>query len=107
MERPKADSFTAFMKAKERLQPAPAPAPAAGARAAATPLSLLFRLAEAREMPLAELQGGSGMAFGEFATALKSLGDSGYITVSGAPGHEVASISKLGEDVARLAHPAK
>ena len=57
-------------------------------------------------MPLADLQSASGMAFGEFATALKSLGDSGYLTVSGAPGHEAAKLTALGEDVSRLAHPA-
>ncbi|MGO8819412.1 MAG: hypothetical protein ACLQVG_32670 [Terriglobia bacterium] len=100
MERATPNSFTAYLEAKQRLQPS---GPAA---AGSTPLSLLFKLAEAGQMPLADLQSASGMAFGEFATALKSLGDSGYLTVSGAPGHEAAKLTALGEDVSRLAHPA-
>jgi hypothetical protein len=96
----KADSFTAYLEAKQRLQPS---APAAGA----TPLSLLFKLAEAGQMPLAELQAASGMAFGEFAAAVKDLGNSGYLTVSGEPGHENAKLTPLGENVSRLAQPAR
>ena len=101
MERPKADSFTAYLEAKQRLKPV------AAAATGATPLTLLFKLAEVGEMPLAELQGASGMPFDEFAAALKNLGDSRYLTVSGAPGHEVAKVTALGEDVARLARPAR
>ena len=101
MERANPNSFTAYLEAKQRLHPPP---PAA---AGATPLSLLFKLAEAGQMPLAELQSASGMGFGEFAAALKNLGDSGYLTVSGAPGHEVAKLTTLGEDVSRLARPAR
>jgi len=101
MERAKADSFTAYLEAKQRLQPA---APAA---TGATPLSLLFKLADVGQMPLADLQTATGMAFGEFAAALKYLGDSGYLTVSGAPGHEAARLTPLGEEVSRLARPAR
>lgn len=100
MERAKADSFTAYLEAKQRLKPM---APVA---TGSTPLSLLIKLAEAGEMPLAELQGASGMPFEEFAAALKNLGDSGYLTLTGAPGHEVAKLTALGEDVSRLARPA-
>jgi hypothetical protein len=111
---PKADSFTAFLKAKARLQSSSVPAPPARPAAAhaadvkppPSPLSLLFKLAETRELPLGELQAASGMAFSEFAQALKNLEDLGYLTVSGSPGHEVARLTKPGEDVARLAHPA-
>ena len=97
----KADSFTAYLEAKQRLQSS---APTA---AGATPLSLLFKLAEAGQMPLADLQAASGMAFGEFAAAVKDLGNSGYLTVSGEPGHENAELTPLGENVARLAQPAR
>jgi len=100
MERPNTDSFTAYLEAKQRLQPPPA---AGGA----TPLSLLFKLAQAGEMPLADLQAASGMPFGEFAAAVKDLGNSGYLKVSGAPGYEAAKLTALGEDVSRLARPAR
>jgi hypothetical protein len=100
MERAKADSFTAFLEAKQRLKPS------AAAATGATPLSLLFKLAEAGPMALAELQSASGMAFAEFSSAVKNLGDSGYLSVSGAPGHEAASLTSLGENVSRLARPA-
>jgi hypothetical protein len=43
------------------------------------------------------------MSFSDFAEALKSLGDSGYLTLAGAPGNEAATLTKLGEDVSRLA----
>jgi hypothetical protein len=56
-------------------------------------------------MPLAKLQAASGMPFGEFAAALKELGNSGYLTVSGEPGHEVAKLAPLGENLSRLALP--
>jgi hypothetical protein len=99
MERARADSFTAYLEAKQRLTPT---APAA---TGAAPLSLLFKLAEAGEMQLAELQGASGMPFEEFAAAIKELGNSGYLTLSGAPGQELAKVSSLGEKVSRLARP--
>ena len=101
MERAKADSFMAYLETKQRLQPS---APTAEG---ATPLSLLFKLAEAGQMTLAELQATSEMPFADFAAALKNLGDSDYVTVSGAPGHEVASLTPLGENVSRLARPVK
>ena len=104
MERPKADSFTAYLEAKQRLKPA-APAAPAPAASGATPLTLLFKLAEAGEMRLAELQSASGMPFEEFAAAIKDLGNSGYLTVFGAPGQEIAKVSPLGENVSRLARP--
>jgi hypothetical protein len=96
----RADSFTAFLEAKQRLQPS------AAAATGVTPLSLLFMLAEAGPMPLADLQAASGMAFGDFAVAVKDLGNSGYLTVSGEPGHENAKLTPLGENVSRLARPA-
>jgi DNA-binding IclR family transcriptional regulator len=102
MERPNTDSFTAYLEAKQRLQVA---APESPAAAGPTALSLLFKLAEAGQMPLAELQAASGMPFTEFAAAVKDLSNSGYLTVSGAPGHEVAKLSPLGENVSRLARP--
>ena len=101
MERAKPDSFTAYLEAKQRLQPS---APDA---AGVTPLSLLFKLAEVGEMPLVELQDASGMPFAEFAAAVKDLGNSGYLTLSGGPGHEVAKLTPLGENVSRLARPAR
>lgn len=103
LERSKADSFTAYLEAKQRLK-ATAAAPGAGR----TPLSLLFTLAEApqAEMKLAELQDVSGMPFSEFADAVKNLGNLGYLTVAGSPGNEVVTLTNLGREVSRLARPA-
>ncbi|MGH9406103.1 MAG: hypothetical protein ACRD3D_09760 [Terriglobia bacterium] len=53
-------------------------------------------------MQVTELMGASGMAFTTFADALKSLGDSGYVTFSGAPSGEIASLTTLGEGVVCL-----
>jgi hypothetical protein len=102
MERPKADSFTTFLEAQQRAKPN-----AATPMAGATPLTLLFKLAEAPalKMPVVDLMAASGMSFTGFADALKSLKDSGYLTLSGPPSNEVVSLTKLGEDVSRLARP--
>ncbi len=99
MERSKADSFTAFLEERQRLRSS-APNTSGG-----TPLTLLFRLGEApkQQMPVTELMTASGLAFKDFADALKSLGDSGYVTLTGPPTNEVATLTKLGEDVVRLA----
>lgn len=99
MERSKADSFTAFLEAKQRLKSSARPA------SGGTPLTLLSKLAEApnQQMPVTELMAASGMPFGDFAEALKSLGDLGYLTLTGPPSNEVSQLTKLGEDVARLA----
>ena len=78
MIRSPADSFTVFLEEKQRLKSS-APAANAPASSGSTPLSLLFKLAEApkAEMKLSELQAASGMSFTVFAETLKSLGDSG------------------------------
>ena len=104
MERSKADSFTAYLEEKQRLERARRPAPAAGG----TALSLLGALIAApdQRMPLAELQTTSGMTFADFAEAIKRLQASGYLTLGGEPGSETAELTRLGEDVARLARPA-
>ena len=102
MERSKADSFTAFLKEKQRLKSMRQPQPQG-----ATPLSLLSLLAEApqREMPVPELQAASGMSFTGLAEALKALQESGYLALSGPPGGESAVLTPLGVDVAGLARP--
>lgn len=76
-------------------------APASGG----TALTLLVKLAQApkQQMSVTELMAASGMAFGDFAEALKSLGDLGYLTLAGPPGDEVTSLTKLGADVSLLA----
>ena len=102
MARAKADSFTTFLEEQQRLKSS---APAA---TGATPLTLLFRLAEAPglQMPVAEQMTAGGMSFTDFADALKNLKESGYLTLSGPPTREVATLTRLGEDVSRLARPA-
>ena len=102
MERSKADSFTAFLKEKQRLRSMRQPQ-----QQGATPLSILNVLAEApqRQMPVQELQAASGMSFAGFAEALKALQESGYLALSGPPGGESAVLTPLGVDVASLASP--
>jgi hypothetical protein len=132
MARLNADSFTAFLEAEQsrkanalKTSPAasasgdaPESRPAltsleraaspAAAASGGTSLSLLVTLARAprQQKPVAELMAASGMSFGDFAGALKSLGDLGYLTLAGPPGNEVTSLTKLGEDVSRLARQA-
>ena len=99
MDRPKADSFTAYLEAKQRSERS-RQAPTGG-----TAFSLLNILADAqgKQMPIAELMAASGMPFGAFADALKSLGELGYLTLSGPPASEIVALTKLGEDVSKLA----
>jgi len=102
MERPKADSFTTFLEEQQRLKPNAPPL------TGATPLTLLFKLAEAGglRMPVTELMAASGMSVIDFGAALNNLKASGYLTLSGPPDNEVATLTKLGEDVSRLARQA-
>jgi hypothetical protein len=44
----------------------------------------------------------SSMTLTDFADSLKSLKESGYVTLSGAAGAEVAKLTPLGQDVTRL-----
>jgi predicted transcriptional regulator len=99
MERPKADSFTAYLEQKQRAGSSAKTAPGS------TPLTVLIKLAGApgQQMPLTELMTVTGLAFVDFAEAVKTLSSSGYIAVAGSPGSEVASLTKLGESVAQLA----
>ncbi|MBK5291091.1 MAG: hypothetical protein JJE04_05255 [Acidobacteriia bacterium] len=102
MERSKADSFTAFMKEKQRLKSMREPRQQGN-----TPLTLLNVLADApqKQMPVQDLQAASGMSFTGFSEALKALQESGYLALSGPPGGESAVLTPLGVDVAGLARP--
>jgi len=101
MPRSTAESFTAYLQEKQRLKSS---GPTAPAGTGSTLLSLLFKLAEAprSEMKLSDLQAASGMSFPVFAETLKNLSDSGYVTVTGAPGNEVVVLTASGLDVSRL-----
>lgn len=105
MERSKADSFTAFLEAEQSRKVSAQKTSLAAPAAGGTALTLLVTLAQApkQQMPVAELMVSSGLAFTNFAEALKSLGDLGYLTLAGPPGNELASLTKLGDDVSRLA----
>ncbi len=101
MAQSKADSFTAFLEAKQRnrkLQQVPY---------GGTPLSLLSVLADAprQQLPVPDLQAASGMSFPDFAESLKALIDSGYLNLSGLPGSEVATLTALGEDLMNVVGP--
>ena len=102
MEQSKANSFTAYLREKKRLKAARQPTQGV------SPLSLLGALASTpdRQMPVRQLQSASAMSFTDFAAAIKALKDSGYIALSGPPADEVAALTSLGTDVARLARPA-
>jgi len=94
----KADSFSAFLEARQKSRSS---APATGG----TSLSLLNTLAGAdqQQMAVNDLMAGCGMTLTDFADALKSLKESGYLTLSGAPaGSEVVKLTALGQDVTRL-----
>jgi hypothetical protein len=103
MERSNAESFTAYLEARQKERAAPA-APASGG----TSLGLLAALAGAPQwaMALAELQQASGMNFADFSQSIKRLVDTGYLTVSGQPGSETAQLTRLGSEVADLARPS-
>lgn len=104
MARLKSDSFSAYLEAKQRSKSGKSSAqtPSAG-----TPLSLLNTLSQAsgHQMPVTELMAASGMSFPDFAEALKSLRESGYLTLSGPPTSEMATLTQLGSDAAQLARP--
>jgi hypothetical protein len=104
MEQSKAESFTAYLQAKLSRQKTEETAPVAGG----TAFSVLAVLARNAGLPmvLPDLQAASGMSFTGFAEAIKKLEDSGYITLTGAPGSESAELTALGSDVAALARPA-
>jgi predicted transcriptional regulator len=99
MERPKADSFTTYLEEKQRAAASAQKAPGG------TPLTVVLTLADApeRQMPLTELMRLTGLALVDFAEAVKTLSDSGYITVKGSPGSEVAGLTNLGQVLAQMA----
>lgn len=101
MERSKAESFTAYLEAKQKERPAEPARTSAGG----TALSVLAVLGAAPQftMALVELQRASGMSFLDFSQAIKKLDESGYLKVWGNPGQESAQLTKLGLDVAKLA----
>jgi len=98
----KADSFSAYLEAKQRARQMgqPEAAPTGG-----TALSILAVLGKAPQlsMSLSDLQQASGMNFLAFSQACQRLQESGYITIAGEPSQEKATLTKLGLDVASLA----
>ncbi len=104
MAQSKAESFTAYLEAKQRWEKEKQATPVAGG----TALSILAVLAgnAGQLMPIPDLQAASGMSFTSFADAIKRLRDSDYITLVGAPGSESVQLTKLGADVASLARSA-
>jgi hypothetical protein len=103
MQPSRADSFTAYLEEKQRLESSRSAPPVTGG----TVLTLLTVLASApgKVMPVADLQSASGMGFSDFSASLKRLQDSGYLQISGEPGKDTVALSKLGADVAELARP--
>jgi len=102
MERSKAESFTAYLEAKQRDRNARGAHPSQSAGTAFSVLAALAANPQLR-MGLADLQHAAGMSFFDYSQALKRLQDSGHLTVSGDPGLEVAHLTQLGWDVTALA----
>lgn len=100
MAQSKAESFSAYLQAWERDKAKPP-------IVSGTPMSLLTALAGAGsgQMAVSDLMTASGMGITGFAEALKNLQNSGYLTVTGPPNAEVAKLTSLGADVARLTRP--
>ena len=103
MEYSTADSFSAYLAAKQKERPASA-TPIAGG----TAFSLLVVLAEEPQqaIPLTDLQKAGGMSFLDFSQSIERLVKSGYLITSGEPGGEIARLTRLGSDVASLARSA-
>lgn len=93
----KADSFSAYLEAKQRMK-------SSAPTSSGTSLGLLNVLANAEQQQMAvkDLMDLSRMSLTDFADALKSLKESGYLTLSGPPDAEVARLTTLGQDVTRL-----
>jgi len=100
MPQSKAESFSAYLQAWEQSQPT-------SAASSGNAMAVLRALAAADEKQLGvkDLMTASGMSITDFADALKSLQQSGFLTISGPPSAEVARLTTLGEDVVRLARP--
>jgi len=100
MERSKAESFTAYLEARQKERAAP-PVPATGG----TSFGLLAALASAAAMG----HGAGRVAAGQrhelcgLSQSIKRLEDTGYLTIGGQPGSETAQLTKLGSQVADLA----
>src|SRR5262245_34763108 len=94
----KADSFSAYLEAKQRIK-------SSAQASSCTSLVLVNVLANAEQQQMAvkDLMGVSRMSLTDFADALKSLKESGYLILSGPPDAEVARLTTLGLDVTRLA----
>ncbi len=105
MGQSKAESFTAYLEAKQRSERDSRLAPKPGS---GTALDVLTALALDGQgvMLLSDLHQASGMSFLDFSQALKRLVDTGYATVKGEPGRESVLLTKLGAEVADLARPA-
>jgi predicted transcriptional regulator len=97
-EPPKAESYTAYLEAKQRIKES---RPTTGGGSTFSLLRILATASD-KQMSVANLMATSSMAFGEFAEALKSLGELGYLTLSGSPSNEIATLTKQGEEIANL-----
>jgi hypothetical protein len=83
MERSKAESFTAYLEAKQRME--------LSERAASSIRSRLVGAPDCR-MALVELQAASDMSFLAFAEQLTRMQASGDLNVIGVPGREMAEL---------------
>lgn len=90
-----AGSFYAYLEASQRTAANP---PVNGATMA---LLNMLDAADQKQKGVTDLMVASGMSFTNFADALKSLQDSGYVTVNGEGALQIAKLTALGQEVAR------
>jgi hypothetical protein len=105
-EKPKPGSFAPYLDAIQKGLNKRADVNAAPV--APSPMTLLGILSRQvqQTLPIGDLQQLSGMDPSRYLEALKTLRDSGYITVDGPPLEEVVRLSDKGVEVARLARPS-
>jgi hypothetical protein len=103
MQLPRADSFTAYLEEKQRLESSRSALPAA--RGSALTLLVVLAGAPGKRMPVAALHSASGMGFWDFSASLKRLRDAGYLQISGNPGKETVELSGFGAGVVELVQP--
>jgi predicted transcriptional regulator len=67
------------------------------------PLKILGMLRESGPIPVPELMVKSGLGFTEFAATLKTMLDTGLISLTGPSGQEVVEITQNGSQLVQLA----
>lgn len=102
--KPKPGSFAPYLEYMQRDQRNLC----AHSPSAPSPLTLLEILARQVQtsLPLPDLQTLSGMDPARYREALKTLRETGYISIEGPALEEIVKLTEKGADIGRLARPA-